>query len=437
MKTADIQNPPAYIRQAGIGERMLRARGDLVCFCRNGLIEYINPAGVKLLRADAVNQIIGHSLAEFLDPDFGALVEQGLDAFTEDEAGTRLKLYAINDQLIDVNMRVIELSVEVEDGPVFMVECSDITAFVRASESNRMREQRISQILKTVAEGIVSTDETGVIEEFNPAAEKMFGIPRQRAIGQNVNILMPAFNRPEHDEHISHYLTTGDSKILGELREVEGVRDKGEIFPVEICVSELLEEGGNRRFIGVMRDITDRKKWEENIKFLAHHDALTKLPNRHLFEDRLKHSLSKAERNKANLAVMFIDLDKFKPINDTLGHEAGDIVLKGVAERLNTRVRASDTVARVGGDEFVVILEDVADRAAAANVAKDMIASLTEPFEAGGKTCSVGASIGIAMFPEHATNDAELLRCADETMYRVKASGRNNYLFYEPEPAST
>jgi len=355
------------------------------------------------------------------------LFAQELDAFAHDDESILLKLHALDGAWIDVTMRIFRLDGRGSQAdPVYMIECNDISQYIKTSELTRRREARIERILQTITEAIITADEIGTIEDINPAAEKMFGVSKQAAVGQNVKIFMKAAN----DDALLRYINTGDTAILGELREAEAVRADGTTFPVEITISEIDEGEGRRKFIGVMRDITVRKQQFEQIEFLAHHDALTGLPNRHLFDDRLTQALIVAGRRQSRLALMFIDLDKFKLINDTLGHEAGDIVLKSVAARLLDRVRASDTVARVGGDEFAVILDDVGANENAAQIAQDIIATLTTPIEAGGEECTVGASIGIALYPEDADVASGLLACADETMYRVKAAGRNNFLFF-------
>ena len=422
---------PAYMSSGDTGWQVMINSSNMICFCRAGAIEYMNAQGIRMLRAETLDNLIGRPFSDLCDDDFGALFDAELDAFVDDDAGVPLKLQTNTGDWIDVTMRVFRVDLAAVDDPVYMIECNDITQYIHTSELTRRREARIAHILQTITEAIITTDETGIIEDFNPAAEKMFGISKQTAVGEPIDILMKVDERKAHQESILRYLQTGQSAILGELREAEATRADGTHFPVEITISEIEEGEGQRMFLGVMRDITDRKRQLEQIEFLAHHDALTSLPNRHLFDDRLQQALIVNARRKSRMALMFIDLDKFKSINDTLGHEAGDIVLKAVAARLLERVRASDTVARVGGDEFVVILDDVGADDNAAQIAQGIIDVLTEPVQAGGEECTVGASIGISMFPEDADTASGLLACADETMYRVKAAGRNNYLFYE------
>ncbi|GEM_PF-1029905 len=424
---ADGHVLPKFMEHVGFVRELLNNSSNLICFCRFGTIEYVNPQGVRMLRAENADNLVGRPFSNFCDGEFSALFAQELDAFAHDDESIRLKLQALDGAWIDVTMRIFRLDGRRSQAdPVYMIECNDISQYIKTSELTRRREARIERILQTITEAIITADEIGTIEDINPAAEKMFGISKQAAVGQNVKIFMKAAK----DDALLRYFNTGDTAILGELREAEAARADGTAFPVEITITEIEEGGGRRKFIGVMRDITVRKQQFEQIEFLAHHDALTGLPNRHLFDDRLKQALIVAGRRQSRLALMFIDLDKFKLINDTLGHEAGDIVLKSAAARLLDRVRASDTVARVGGDEFAVILDDVGANENAAQIAQDIIATLTTPIEAAGEECTVGASIGIALYPEDADAASDLLACADETMYRVKAAGRNDFMFF-------
>ena len=424
---ADGHVLPEFMGDVGFLRELLDNSSNLICFCRCGTIEYVNAQGVRMLRAENADNLVGRPFSNFCDDEFSALFAQELDAFAHNDESIPLKLQALDGAWIDVTMRIFRLDGRGSQAdPVYMIECNDISQYIKTSELTRRREARIERILQTITEAIITADEIGTIEDINPAAEKMFGVPKQAAVGRSVKSFMKAAN----DDALLQYFNTGDRAILGELREAEAVRADGTTFPVEITISEIDEGEGRRKFIGVMRDITVRKQQFDQIEFLAHHDALTGLPNRHLFDDRLKQALIVAGRRQSRLALMFIDLDKFKVINDTLGHEAGDIVLKSVAARLLDRVRASDTVARVGGDEFAVILDDVGANENTAQIAQDIISTLTTPIEAGGEQCIVGASIGIALYPEDADTASGLLACADETMYRVKAAGRNNFMFF-------
>jgi diguanylate cyclase (GGDEF)-like protein len=177
----------------------------------------------------------------------------------------------------------------------------------------------------------------------------------------------------------------------------------------------------------VTTDITEHKLTQERIQRVAHHDSLTGLPNRLLFDDRLNQAISLAKRNSRQFALLYLDLDRFKPVNDTLGHTAGDELLKAVATRIRRQVRESDTVARVGGDEFIVILPDIAGREEAETVARKIVAVLATPFQLGSQKQSVdiGTSIGIAVYPADARDADALVKAADAAMYRAKQAGNS------------
>ncbi len=291
-------------------------------------------------------------------------------------------------------------------------------------------QNELQAIIHNVMDGIITIDERGIMQGFNPAAERIFGYACEEVLGQNVSILMPEPERSAHDGYLARYRARGESAVLGVRgREVQAMRKDGTLFPMELSASEMML-GGHCYFIGIVRDITERRAAEDRIAHLAHFDCLTSLPNRTSFLGALNHSVSLAKRSQLKFAVMFIDLDGFKQINDRLGHEAGDMLLRGVAERLRTVPRTSDTVARLGGDEFVILLQDVASEENAAFVAARILEVLEPPFVLGNDTGKVGASIGIALYPHDASDAASLMRQADEAMYQAKREGKNTWRFY-------
>ena len=419
------------IDQIGWEPELLNAISNLVCVLKDGRLVYINPAGVEMLCGGDEETLIGRELADFVHADYADLIALGIDAFAEEEAGIPLKLRPLHASPIDVQMRVRLLDeLEGGEGEFYMVECRDITSHIRASKDARRREQRLAGVLATVEDSIITIDQRGVMQTANPATERIFGYAKPELIGQSINMLMPTEYADHHDEHIEEHIKTGVTNAVGLTREMIGKRKNGEDFPIEVSVAEL-REGTKRLYTGVIRDITERKKARAKIEHLAHHDALTGLPNRNLYIERVERAISRAQRSSKPLALLFVDLDKFKPINDDLGHEAGDLVLKAVAGRMTECVRATDTVARFGGDEFVAVLESLDHWESAAVVAKKIIIKLTAPVDVtDGVTATVGASIGISIFPEDGKTMDELARAADEAMYAVKESGRNNFKFH-------
>jgi len=290
-------------------------------------------------------------------------------------------------------------------------------------------ENRVQAVLDNVEEGIITLTDLGSIELFNPGAERMFGYRGHEMIGKSMSVLMTEPYRSDHDEYLGRYLQTGQDSVIGVGREVTAVRQDGSLFPVELRISEFYS-GGNRRFIGTLRDITERKATEAKIIHLAHFDALTDLPNRRLVQDRIQQAIASAGRAGSEFAVMFIDLDKFKDINDTLGHDVGDRLLEMVAQRLTTSLRAQDTVGRQGGDEFIVLLASLSTAEDAARVAQKILDTLGVPFEINGQSLRSGASIGIATYPRDGTDVETLLKNSDTAMYSAKEAGRYNYQFF-------
>ena len=412
---------------------LLRAISNMVCVLEDGRIRYINPAGVNMLGADDAEAVIGRELADFIHADYAELIALGLDAFADEEAGVPLKLRPLNAMPINVLM-VVRALTQTGGENTFMVECRDISNYIRASEDAREREQRLANVLSAVRDAIITIDQKGNVQSINAAGERMFGYPKNLVLGQNIKMLMPSQYADHHDGYLDRYVKTGESELINASMEFEGQHANGAVFPIELSVTEMMQ-GNQRLFTGVIRDITQRKKAQERVEFLAHHDALTALPNRNLYIERVERAIYRAHRSGKPLALLFVDLDKFKPINDELGHEAGDVVLKTVAERLLSCVRQSDTVARFGGDEFVAILENLDHPDSASVVAKKMIAALVEPIAVssdGDSTveATVGASVGISVYPHDGKTMDDLARAADEAMYAVKEEGRNNFKFY-------
>ena len=313
----------------------------------------------------------------------------------------------------------------------------DVTERERAEEERRRAEEKYRSIFENAVEGIYQTSLDGRFVTANPAMARIFGYGSPEELINSVeSIERQLFWDPERRNELV--------RLLGEHGSVydfvsRGVRKDGKVIWVSANTHVLYGADGEvLGFEGTLEDITERKELEEQLHHQAFHDALTGLPNRLLFSDRLGQALARAERRENLVAVLFMDLDNFKHVNDSLGHEAGDRLLVGVAERLRACLRPEDTAARLGGDEFTVLLEDVADASDAARVAGRIIEDLRVPFEVGGHEVLTAASIGIALDDRSRDRPADLMREADLAMYWAKSKGRARYEVFEgPADART
>jgi len=565
---------------------------DLICVCEQGVITFINAAGAQVLLEKEPDKLIGRDFITLLHPDYQAILNNGLQGLADELdtlSGTGsslpLKFIRVDGGIIDVEVAVMPFGAPGEDA--FMVEARDITQRLRSTETLREREQRLNGILNTVADAIITIDEKGLVQSFNPAAENIFGYKAREIIGQNVKILVPEPHHFKHDNYLANYKKTGKGKIIGETnREEIGQRKDGSLFPIELGITELRlghqriytaivnditvrknaaealrqahdelevrvdertrelteeiavrrkteeklhlaaevianlteavvivdkrfhttainpafskitgfgeadvlgkippfykalkkdkllfehmwneihskgrwegeywqnkkngkeiavrlsvsvitdEDGKDLQFAVVLTDITKRKQDEERIYYQANYDALTDLPNRALFHDRLHQGLATMSRLERKLGLMFIDLDGFKLVNDTLGHDIGDLLLQETATRLRKCIRSGDTVARLGGDEFTVVMPSLVDSRHAPLLAQRILDTLAKPYTLQGHESFISGSIGVTIFPDDGNEANELIKNADSAMYRAKEMGKANFQFFTPD----
>ena len=292
-------------------------------------------------------------------------------------------------------------------------------------------------LTSSVAEGLYALDPEGCVTFMNPAAEQLLGWTAQELRGAPMHEAIH-FQRADGNPLPAPecpLLAVSQAGVTLHADDDVFTRRDGAMFPVEYTAAPILLHGQVAGTVLTFHDVTERKQAERDLAQLAHYDRLTGLPNRTLFTRRLLQELESAHRQEQLLALLFLDLDGFKAVNDTFGHSIGDLLLQVVAERLTQCVREGDTIARLAGDEFTVVLKDIRGAANAARVAQKMITALGHPCTLGTHVVTVGASIGIALYPDHALELETLLASADAAMYAAKTAGKNRYAL-APRPSA-
>lgn len=311
-----------------------------------------------------------------------------------------------------------------------------ISEFARLSglavERGRIDEsvRQAAAVLRSTREGVVITDLQATIVAVNPAYSLITGYSEAEALGRNPRILQSG----RQDEAYYQAMWSSITETGHWQGEIWNRRKDGALYPQLLTISAVLDaEGLPCNYVGVMTDISQLKDSQARLEHLAHYDPLTALPNRLLLQSRLKHALESAERNTCRVGVLYIDLDRFKNVNDSLGHPVGDELLGAFAQRLLERVRDEDTLGRLGGDEFLLILENLKRTDDAARISSELLGLLEQPFALpSGHQVYMGASIGISIFPDNGTTGTELIQHADVAVYQAKESGRNTFSFYTP-----
>ncbi len=386
---------------------------------QSGIIVDANPSAAKfygypleILRGMSVRQI-------------NAQTESAIRQHRQKAISGEQNIFSFIHRLANGDVREVEAHISIVNyggRSLFFSIIHDITERKHAET-----ELRIAAAAFESQAAMIITDAKGVILRVNSAFTETTGYTSEEAVGQTPRILKSG--RHDADFYTAMWETLN---LTGKWQgEVWDRRKNGEIYPKWLTITAVKgEDEVTTHYVGLQLDITERKLAEKQLQMLAHHDPLTGLPNRALFHDRLEHGLGLARRHQHLMAVLFLDLDHFKEINDTLGHDMGDVLLKEAAGRLLACVRMTDTVARMGGDEFTVIITEMKTADDAVHVAKEILNAFLQPFELNEKCYRVGCSIGIAIYPEHGTNHKTLLKHADSAMYHAKTKRNSFCLFH-------
>ena len=325
----------------------------------------------------------------------------------------------------DGAVKEIEFKRTMLDDGLFMLTLSDITERKEAEKILRGSETRLRKLFEAMPEAVMVHDEEGNILLINDVGAKRLDWPMEELIGRNLREIVKAENVSVIPDHVRETRTNGSCSF-----ETTYISRTGRHIVAEVN-ERPIELEGRSVILSVARDITERKRAERQLAYMATHDALTGLPNRVLFNDRLTLALAQAHRHQQKLAVMLLDIDRFKDINDTLGHSVGDQLLRVVSKRLKKLLRKSDTLGRMGGDEFLFLVPDITQLENATEVARKILESFKEPFSVEDHELRTTASIGVTIYPDDGVDADALLKNADIAMYKAKQKGRNNYQRYK------
>lgn len=385
-------------------------------------------------------EILGYSRDELAEKDWLEMthpedIEKDLAEFERVMHGES-DGYAMNKRFIRKDGTIVMANLDVkcvrrDDGSAhyFVAMIRDITEQENQKAEILAARSQLQATLDAIPDLLFELDLEGRCHAYHSARTGFPALRAEELLGQKISEVLS----PSASEVIVSALHEANEQGLSSGKELELQFAQG-TFWYELSVSRKhVHPGMAPRFIVLARDVTERKAAERRILNLAHYDALTGLPNRALLSDRMKVAIKRAARVLGRLAVLFVDLDRFKPINDSLGHEIGDRLLQVVAERMQAAIRSVDTVSRVGGDEFVVLLSDIESAEDAARVAEKLIFTLSQPYHIEGHELSLTASVGICIYPDNGTEPSTLIRNADASMYTAKQSGRNRYQFYSED----
>ncbi len=432
----------------------LNALPDMVCVCVDGNIRYINAAGATILGAPSADDFIGTPFQSLISNEFAFTIEDILRVIADEKEPTSMHFKGLHGERVSLSVCV--RSFPLRGLQAFMITGQNLTRQEELSKAVQRGKVRFQRLVNRALDLICVLDD-GVITYINQAGTTLLKVNHEKEVlGKPFNNFLHADYKDIMGSDLSDFVDDNSAELLP-LRFVD-IHQK----PIDVAVRiasldeddrsrvmiearditahnravralrhsiETLEQRVEERTSALRDEISERRRAEEMLRHVASHDGLTDLPNRSLFMDRLDRAIAKAHRDGRKCAVMFIDLDGFKPVNDTYGHDKGDLLLRAVAKRLNASIRETDTAARFGGDEFVLVITDINDVDDCEPVAKKIMAHLNVPIKLEGVEAKISASIGIALYPDHGTTTEEVLKQADMAMYVVKGDGKNNFAF--------
>lgn len=392
--------------------------------------------GVYLSNNSAFEEFVGFGSKEIIGKTDYDLFQRDVAAFfrEQDQKMLRAGVSRRNEEWVSypdgrrVLLETLKTPYRGPDGEILGLIGISRDSTERERIENRLRQAAV--VFQNTGDSVIITDINSNIIAVNQAFTEVMGYTEDEVMGKNANIIQSG----KHDE--PYYKTMWDQlNTSGHWRgQIWNRHKSGQVVPGLLSINAVEDEAGSpTHYVGVFTDISDIKRAEDELHHLAHHDPLTGLPNRLLFGDRLSHTIEHAHRNRQQFALLFLDIDRFKYINDSLGHAMGDQLLQEIARRLQRCIRGSDTVARLGGDEYLIILDNIHDVSYANRIAMKITEAIAEPVELDDRSLRISASLGISLYPQDGDDPVTLTKHADTAMYRAKEEGRDRIRFYSPE----